>query len=202
MRRKTQARRESFIKAAGELFIAHGFNAVTMESIAGAAKASKVTLYNYFSSKELLFEAFVIDAGKGAPEAMEQAKKEKDLRRCLSKVGHVFIEITSRAEIIRVNRLIISEAERAPQLTRIFYNNGPKRALEAVKDILTDLMKRGLLQTSDPLRAADIFVALCNAGIMERQLWCVDPPPSLSERYVAVEDAVDFFISVYGKNNL
>ncbi|MCP9320626.1 TetR/AcrR family transcriptional regulator [Acetobacter persici] len=199
MRKKTQARRESFIKAAGELFIAHGFNAVTMESIAGAAKASKVTLYNYFPSKELLFEAFVIEAGKGVPEAMEQAKEETDLHRCLSKVGRVFIEITGRPEIVRVNRLIISEAERAPQLSRIFYENGPKRAQEAVKDILADLMKRNLLRTSDPLRAADIFVALCNAGIMEKQLWCIEPPPALSERQAAVEEAVDIFISVYGR---
>ncbi|MCH4089633.1 TetR/AcrR family transcriptional regulator [Acetobacter sp.] len=199
MRKKTQARRESFIKAAGELFIAHGFNAVTMESIAGAAKASKVTLYNYFPSKELLFEAFVIEAGKGVPEAMELAKEETDLRRCLSKVGHVFIEITGRPEIVRVNRLIISEAERAPQLSRIFYENGPRRAQEAVRDILVDLMERKLLRTSDPLRAADIFVALCNAGIMEKQLWCIEPPPALSERQTAVEEAVNIFISVYGK---
>lgn len=43
---------ERIVTAAGELFVTHGYAAVTMEQIAGAAEVSKRTLYKYFPARE------------------------------------------------------------------------------------------------------------------------------------------------------
>jgi AcrR family transcriptional regulator len=52
-RRKLQTRGE-IIRAAFELFGRHGYEAVSMDSVAEAAGVSRATLFNYFPQKELI----------------------------------------------------------------------------------------------------------------------------------------------------
>lgn len=52
-RRKQQTRGE-IVRAAFELFGRHGFEDVSMDSIAAAAGVSRATLFNYFPQKELI----------------------------------------------------------------------------------------------------------------------------------------------------
>jgi AcrR family transcriptional regulator len=51
------ARRDRLIDVAEGEFLRHGLRATTMEGIAVAAGASKVTLYGYFRDKDMLFAA-------------------------------------------------------------------------------------------------------------------------------------------------
>ena len=52
-RRKQQTRSE-IVRAAFELFGRHGYEEVSMDSIAAAAAVSRATLFNYFPQKELI----------------------------------------------------------------------------------------------------------------------------------------------------
>jgi AcrR family transcriptional regulator len=58
--KRTQAKMEAIKQTALELFAKHGVEKVTMDEIADAANASKVTIYKYFGSKDDLY-ADVID---------------------------------------------------------------------------------------------------------------------------------------------
>ena len=51
---KKQATRQRISDRATELFFARGFDAVTVDEIAVAAKVSKMTVFNYFARKEEL----------------------------------------------------------------------------------------------------------------------------------------------------
>src|SRR6187402_3828260 len=55
-RRETKKRetRQRISDVATELFLARGFDAVTLDEIAVAAKVSKMTVFNYFARKEEL----------------------------------------------------------------------------------------------------------------------------------------------------
>ena len=55
-------RRRQLIEAAGRLFRANGFRAVTMEAIASQAGVAKATLYSHFPDKYAVFAA-VADRG-------------------------------------------------------------------------------------------------------------------------------------------
>src|ERR1700722_17305069 len=55
---------ESILAAARRTFLASGFGAVSMDTIAREAGASKATVYAYFSSKEELFGAVVAREGE------------------------------------------------------------------------------------------------------------------------------------------
>jgi TetR/AcrR family transcriptional regulator, mexJK operon transcriptional repressor len=202
MRRRTEDRRQRFIHAAGTLFIEKGFAAVTMEAVAAEASASKATLYGYFRSKEALFEAFVNEAGKGGIEQIETARQEQDAKQALRHLGRAYLALVTRPEVIAANRLIMGEAGRLPQLSRIFYENGPRRALIALSETIQSLMDAGKLRRSDLRETSLYFKALCEAGIVERQLWGLDGTPDEQTRTYAVERATEVFLAAFGIDDL
>src|SRR5882757_6013689 len=53
--RKKKAMREHISDTATRLFIARGFEQVTVDEVAAAASVSKMTVFNYFTRKEDLF---------------------------------------------------------------------------------------------------------------------------------------------------
>ena len=53
--RKKRATRERIAAAARELFVAHGFDEVTVVEVARAAQVSEATVFNYFPTKDDLF---------------------------------------------------------------------------------------------------------------------------------------------------
>ena len=55
MRVRTEAKRAAIVSAAQAAFQEAGFERASMAEIAARAETSKVTLYNYFPSKEALF---------------------------------------------------------------------------------------------------------------------------------------------------
>jgi AcrR family transcriptional regulator len=56
-----ETRREEILKAALELFREEGFEKVSVESIAKKVGVAKGSFYNYFKSKEEVFEAVIAD---------------------------------------------------------------------------------------------------------------------------------------------
>ncbi len=55
-------KQQEIVRAAREVFALRGFTAATLEEIADRAEFGKGTLYNYFQSKEELFETVIADA--------------------------------------------------------------------------------------------------------------------------------------------
>jgi AcrR family transcriptional regulator len=199
MRRKTAAKRLVFVEAAGSLFLNYGFSAVTMESIAAAAKSSKVTLYNYFSSKEELFEAWAFEAGKGAFEQLVAAVDENmSTREVLLRVGVAYLRLITKQEVISINRLIIGEVERFPQLAQRFYAVGPKRTLANLVVAINSLVVRGALVDRDVNKMAIHFKILCEGIMFEKLIWGIEPLPSEDSIKELVTDAVDQFMLFYG----
>ncbi|MFH6565648.1 TetR/AcrR family transcriptional regulator [Pseudomonas kulmbachensis] len=197
MRKKTEVRRLSFVQAAGRLFIEFGFGSVTMEAIAAEAGASKVTLYGYYPNKDALFEAFVVEAGKGGIETLLASKDAVDLHSSLMHLGMAYLDLVTRPEVIALNRLIIGEAGRQPELSRTFYENGPRRTLLSICDVLENLMARKLLRRAELRRSGLYFKSLCEAGLVERQLWGLDARADLHVRQLAVQEAIEIFLPSY-----
>lgn len=53
---RSQKKVDNILLQASRLFVQHGYHKVTMESVAQYANVSKVTLYKYFSDKQMLYE--------------------------------------------------------------------------------------------------------------------------------------------------
>jgi AcrR family transcriptional regulator len=59
--RNKERRRAAILEAARAGFAANGIDGTTMDDIAAAARVSRATLFNYFSSKNELLDAMVVD---------------------------------------------------------------------------------------------------------------------------------------------
>jgi TetR/AcrR family transcriptional regulator, mexJK operon transcriptional repressor len=200
MRIKSEAKRAAYIKAAGQIFIELGFSAATMGAVAAVVGGSKVTLYNYFSSKEALFEAFVVEAGRSGIERLLNVQTHgHEPRKILNELGIRLLELVTTPAVIELDRLIISEAKRQPELSRIYYDNGPKRAFSAIIYVMEKLMQTGFIHGVSANMAALHFKALCCSEILEHQLWMLGPIPDEVQQQSIVTNAVNVFLDSYAK---
>jgi AcrR family transcriptional regulator len=94
--------RGRMVRQARELFVAHGYAAVTMQEIADAVGVTKAALYYHFSDKEALFgEAFIEEMERIRDGIAAEVEKETTLFRQLEAVA-LFLLDTSGIEFARL----------------------------------------------------------------------------------------------------
>ncbi len=192
-------RRETILDVAAEVFMEVGFSAASMSTIAARVGGSKGTLYNYFESKEALFEAYIQRYCAFQQEAMDELLASRgDLRETLLGVGRSYLDVSVSERGIRNFTLIAAEAHRAPEIGRAFYAAGPLRGIRRLIDFMATASADGRLRPCDPERAAYQFIALCQNRLLKAGLCNALPVPSPAEVDAEVAAAVDTFLAAFG----
>lgn len=198
MRTKTDKKRNEIINIAGELFLTQGYGAVSMSTIAAAVGGSKGTLYGYFPSKEELFAAFVVSIGEQRwEEFMKLPVEPVGIEPRLVALGCRYLRFLLSQEIISINRLVIAETARFPELGRIFFDNGPKSVIGVITATLNQANETGELRIDDPASAAWRFKSLCEARLFEQFLWAIRSSVTDTEIRENVEPACAIFLNTY-----
>lgn len=113
---RSEAARETILRAADDLLAEKGFSGVTIEGIAKAAGVAKQTVYRWWSSKtEVLMDAFLEDAA-AALEPPDTGHLGSDLRAHLRATAHFLT--TDDAGV--VYRALIGQAQHDSELARTF----------------------------------------------------------------------------------
>ena len=119
-KRKDQ-RREAILQVAAEVFFEEGYQATSMSAIAARLGGSKGTLYNYFDSKEALFEAHIREScGRIAAEILDFSD-DQPVPEVLQRLGERYIERIYSEWSVRTFQIIVAEAKRTPELARQFF---------------------------------------------------------------------------------
>jgi len=162
---RRQDRREAILDVASRSFHEHGYAGTTMSAIAATLGGSKGTLWSYFPSKEALFAA-VLDRATMAYRARlaEILDPCGDLESTLRRFCKAFTERVTSADAITLNRLLVGEAGRFPEIGAIFYERALQPTRVLLADFLDGAMRRGLLRRDDPLIAARTLITLCMSG--------------------------------------
>jgi TetR/AcrR family transcriptional regulator, mexJK operon transcriptional repressor len=196
MRVRSQKKRNEIIDIAGALFRTQGYGAVSMATIAAEVGGSKGTLYGYFASKEELFAAFVVAVGEQRwAEFVAVSTQVEGIDARLKELGCRYIRFLLSDEIMSINRLVIAEAGRFPELGRLFYDNGPKSVIGVIASTLRQAMEAGELVDSDPVATAWKFKALCEARLFEQSLWGIRNSATEAEILDNVEPACAIFLA-------
>ncbi|MDI5929700.1 TetR/AcrR family transcriptional regulator [Rhizobium leguminosarum] len=196
MRVKTEKKRSEIVSIAGELFLSQGYGSVSMATIAAAVGGSKGTLYGYFSSKEEIFAAFVVSAGQQRWQEFNALEKEAaGVEARLIALGRRYLRLLLSDEIMSVNRLVIAEAARFPELGRIFYDNGPKSVIGVIASTLQQSAAAGEIVIEDPVAEAWRFKSLCEARLVEQCLWGIRSGASEAEIIDNVRPACAIFLN-------
>jgi len=195
--RKDQ-RREAILAVAAEVFFKEGYQAASMSTIAARLGGSKATLYNYFDSKEALFEAHIREScGKIAAEILDFTE-HRPPAEVLARFGERFLDRILGERTVRTFQIIVAEARRTPELARMFFTAGPSIGHDRLALYLQEAVGRGELAIADCDEAAWQFLALCRTHHLQDMLG-LRPKPSLEQIAVEVANAVDIFMARYGK---
>jgi AcrR family transcriptional regulator len=192
------ARREAILDAAQAVFMEAGFAAASMSEIAARVGGSKGTLYNYFKSKEELFEAYIQRFCAFQQEAMDDLLSRRgDVRETLRDVGLSFLRFSLSEPALRNLAMVAAESRRAPQIGRVFYAAGPMRGVERLADFMATATAEGRLAPCDSLRAAHQFIGLCQNRLLKGCLCNAMGRPDEATLAREVDAAVETFMAAF-----
>lgn len=188
-------KREAIVEAAMALFLAAGYGAVSMDSIAGRAGVSKRTLYCYFPGKDALFGAVMGSVcasviGTRPPEELTQGPP----RAVLAEYGRTFLTLITSRQALALYRVVTAESERFPELGQVFYRLGPQRWTGVLAAYLDEQHGRGALRVPDPEAAAAQFLAMVKGPVHMRLSLGVGTRLDTSGIDAVVASAVDAFL--------
>jgi AcrR family transcriptional regulator len=192
-------RREAIIDVATAVFLEVGYSAASMSMIAARLGGSKGTLYNYFKSKEELFEAYVGRHCAWKLETMDEVlSRNLDAPDTLTCLGRILLRVVLAGDGFRNFVLVVSESARAPEIGRAFYEVGPMRGAERLAAYVARAVAAGRLRPCDPLSAAHQFVGLCQNRLLKARLCNAAAEPTAAEIEAEVAAAVATFMAAFG----
>jgi len=190
---------ESILAAAKRTFLASGFGAVSMDTIAREAGVSKATVYAHFAGKEELFGAVIgRECERYFALFLARELDPCDARGSLMVLGRRFLELVLSPDAIALHRIIMGEVTRFPTLGEVFWRAGPERERVQIEDFLKSAVASGTLSLHDTRLAARQFISLVRGEIQLRQLLLLEAEAGRHEIRAAVEGAVDTFLRAFG----
>jgi TetR/AcrR family transcriptional repressor of mexJK operon len=161
---RSQRKRQTILSAGQTLFLENGYQGTSMDQVAAGAAVSKQTVYKHFGEKrELLFAivADALDTTVGAIREHIQALADTtDLETDLVALAGAYLRAVLQEPVVQLRRLVIGEANRLPELARLYYDSAPSRTLAALADSFRRLHDRGLLHAPEPAISAEHFAFL------------------------------------------
>jgi TetR/AcrR family transcriptional repressor of mexJK operon len=162
--RSSDKRHRQIREAAVTAFLASGYEGATMEEIALRAGVSKQTVYKHFTDKRHLFADIVLSTTDDMSALIgiiaEQLPATTDLPAALEHLAETFLTALMQPRVLRLRRLVISSADRFPEISSAWYEQGFERVLAALAISFRALADRHLLVLDDATVAAEHFVGL------------------------------------------
>lgn len=157
-------KQETIRVAAQRLFLAHGFAGTTTDAITTAAGVSKETLYRYYPGKEAIFAdvlgGLTLDCSETSMlEVLATAnpRSTDELRQVLSTVAERISGSILQPTYVALVRTTVAEAQRFPELGKLYRESVPDRALAAVEELFRQVQDRGLVKHNVDTRAAALL---------------------------------------------
>lgn len=206
LRPSSRRKREAILAAAERQFLAEGYEAVTMDSIAAESEVAKQTLYRHFGSKRALFLELVTTqtAAAGARVHAERPRIDDrtDVRALLTERMETQLATVLAPGLLSLRRLVIGEQGRFPELAAALYENGPGHAIDVLAGILRELDANGLLRVPEPAAAAtQLNWLVMGEPVNAAMLLGEDAAPSPVEQRRHVARALDVFLAGHAQGD-
>lgn len=148
-------------EAARHEFAVRGFAVTSMSDVAASAGVSTKTLYRLIPTKLALFEATVTDrmdrfisvVNLGACDGRDIAAA---LEAALLTCGELILD----AEVIALQRMILAESDKFPDIAEMFYANAMQRTVGALAAWLGVQQRRGRIALEDAHGAAGMLLGM------------------------------------------
>jgi AcrR family transcriptional regulator len=168
--------------AASLKFQSMGFAAACVSDIAQEAGISTKTLYRLFPAKADLFESVVADRiDRFTLEADETHPPVSDIVSSLAHLLIAYGRLTLDPETIAINRLVVAEAERFPEIAATFYRRAILGTARVVEAWLLVRQRSGEIDIDDVYAAGGMLRGMMTMEPQRAAMLGQRPPPSDDE---------------------
>ncbi|PKU26196.1 TetR/AcrR family transcriptional regulator [Telmatospirillum siberiense] len=198
------SKHDRILTAAREIFMEMGYGAASMDAVAARANVSKATIYTHFDNKRDLFEQVLRGRCQcvfADADIMGDIGEAGDVRSLLRRLAGNMLEVILSPEALAINRVVVAEAPRLPEVGETFYAAGPTTAMGRLTRMFNDLSSRGLL-TIPPEEAplvAELFLNMLKGDAHMRELLKVSPRRQNHRRLIEI--AVDLILARYASSD-
>jgi len=174
--------RAIIVEAARSEFATSGYGATSMESVARRAGMSTKTLYRLIPNKAALFEATVTERIDRFVSIVKlRACDGGDIEAALTEALIVCGELILDGEVIALQRMILSESEKFPEVAETFYHKAIRRTEDTLAGWLRAQAARGLIEIGDATSAAGMLLGMLVFQPMRAVMFGHKAPPSRQE---------------------
>lgn len=161
---RSARKRQTILSAGRQLFLSNGYQGTSMDQVAATAAVSKQTVYKHFGEKRELLFAIVTGALDSTAESIrnriDALADSSAFEPELAALAADYLRAVLQEPVVQLRRLVIGEANRLPELARLYYDHAPLRTLTALSEAFAKLHDRGLLDIPEPRLAAEHFAFL------------------------------------------
>ena len=160
-RRREQkvVRQEEILRAAFEVFAAHGYEAARIDVVARRAGIAKGTIYLYFRDKEKHFQAVVRDLIPKRFDILVKALPGPPTVLLRALLGQMYTQVVRNERVPFILRMLMAESGRFPQLAEIYHREIIVPGMKAMRQVLTRGMAGGEFRKTQALEFPQIIAA-------------------------------------------
>lgn len=189
-------RTRRILDGALRVFADAGYSGTTMDAVAAAAGLSKPTLYQYFDSKDALFQAMMTGQRDRMMDVFDHPSPQ-GMVHDLHAFAWDYADVVMRPEMLSLARLIIGEVQRFPEIGRAYQASGPDRLLAGIMAYMTAQRDAGRLAFDDAELAAQDFWGLILSAPRTQALYQPDAMPSRDELARYILNGLRVFLRAY-----
>lgn len=198
MKTKSDLKRNQILDIAANLFIAKGYDQVSMAELCAQVGGSKATLYSHFKSKEDLFVEVIYFLIQKITEAVSfKISAEMSLRDKLYAIGIEYLKLSLSGDWIGLTRNLIAQGN-TNLSNSASYEKGVKYLWQHVEDLIAAAIHSGELKPEEPKFAAMQLRKLFELDLLERRLLNVVQEASKTDIEKNVSSGLAMFFSYYG----
>jgi AcrR family transcriptional regulator len=192
-RTKRGVERDALLRArAADLFLARGFDGVTVDDIVREVGGSKGSVYTFYGGKDGLFVAAMEDTILDLAQPLEQLRLGAlSLEQGLAEFAATLLGILLGERHLAFQRLVVAEASRHPQIGQSWYRHGPAATRSILAGFLADQQALGQVRRdADPARLATLFHDMIVFDLLSRAMMGIEGGPGPEAVEAAIRDAV------------
>jgi AcrR family transcriptional regulator len=181
--------------AARHEFAASGYATTSMESVARRAGVSTKTLYRLIPNKAALFEAMITNRiDTFASVVRVRACDGSNIKGALREALVIWGELILDGEVISLQRLILADGEKFPEIAETFYHKAIRRTEHTLAHWLQAQSERGLIKVDDAETAAGMLLGMLVFQPQRAVLFGHAPPPDRAALEQRAETVAELFL--------
>lgn len=197
VRSKSESKRKQILVAATLLFTEQGYSSTSMDLIAKNAGVSKQTVYSHFGSKDELFAASIkqkCDSYQMTEISLDTASEPAEILFVLAKR---FLAMLTSKEALAIHKICAYESKSYPQISELFYQEGPERIVNDVAKLMAEFDSKQQLIIPEAKFAALQFLNMVKGECWMRLEFNTQKQISESEINRYLDSSIAMFIKGY-----